>query len=76
MAALAQAATLSPRHSYQHHVAALLDEIEQRRRRLLLLHANGVLPAGLRDLKAELQAVRNELALTLRSRSARAALDG
>jgi hypothetical protein len=76
MAAVAQSVDLSPRRSYQHHVAALLEEIEQRRRRLLLLRANGVLPAGLRELKAELQAVREELALTLRSRSARAASGG
>jgi hypothetical protein len=65
--AVAQAATFGPRLSYQRHVAALLDEIERRRHQLLLLRANGALPAGLRDLKAELQAVRDELALAIRS---------
>jgi hypothetical protein len=65
--AVAHAVELIPRGSYQRHVAALLDEIERRRRQLMLMRANGALPAGLRDLKAELQAVRDELAATIRS---------
>jgi uncharacterized heparinase superfamily protein len=60
-------ASLSPRSGYQRHVATLLEEIERRRHQLLVLHANGALPAGLRDLKAELQAVRDELARAIRS---------
>jgi hypothetical protein len=50
------------RRTYQRHVAALLDEIEERRRRLYALKADGIRPAGMRPLKAELQAVRRELA--------------
>jgi hypothetical protein len=68
-AALAQQAGVSPRRSYQRHVAALLDEIEQSRRRLYLLQANGALPAGLRGPKAELRAVREALAATVATRS-------
>jgi hypothetical protein len=71
MTAVAQSVSLSPRRSYQQHVTALLDEIERRRGQLMLMRANGVLPAGLRDLKAELQAVREELAATVRGRSGR-----
>jgi hypothetical protein len=69
MTAVAQSLPLSPRLGYQHRVAVLLDEIERRRRELLVRHANGALSAGLRDLKAELQAVRAELAATLAARS-------
>jgi hypothetical protein len=68
MTAVAPSLSLSPRRSYQRHVASLLDEIERRRRELLVRHANGALPAGLRDLKAELRATREELAATLASR--------
>ena len=50
------------RRSHQRHIAGLLDELEQRRQRLYVLRARGAQPAGLRDLKAELQAVRDELA--------------
>jgi hypothetical protein len=50
------------RRHHQRRVAALLDELEQRRRRLSILRARGAQPAGLRDLKAELHAVREELA--------------
>jgi hypothetical protein len=65
--AVAHAAELTLRGSYQRHVAALLEEIERRRLQLMLLHVKGALPAGLRDLKAELQAVRDELAATVTS---------
>jgi hypothetical protein len=64
MTAIAQSVDLT-RRSYQRHVAALLEEIERRRHRLMVFRANGALPAGLRDLKGELQAVRAELAATL-----------
>ena len=50
------------RWSHQRRIARLLDELEQRRQRIYLLHARGARPAGLRDLKAELHAVRDELA--------------
>ena len=63
--ALAQPVEVSPRRNYQRHVAALLEEIERRRQQLLVYRANGALPAGLRDMKVELQAVRDELAATL-----------
>jgi hypothetical protein len=50
------------RRRHQRRIAALLDELEQRRQRLYLLQAGGARPAGLRDLKAELHALRDELA--------------
>src|SRR5205823_13610441 len=50
------------RWSHQRRIARLLDELEQRRQRIYLLQARGARPAGLRDLKAELHAVRDELA--------------
>jgi hypothetical protein len=65
------------RRSHQRRIAALLDDLEHRRRRLSVLRARGAQPAGLRGLKAELQAVRDELAAAvnvegpLRSRAAR-----
>ena len=53
------------RAGYQRHVAALLDEIDRRRYQLMILRANGAVMAGLRDLKAELEGARSELAATL-----------
>ncbi len=53
------------RRDHQRRVAALLDELEQRRRRLYLLKARGARPAGLRDLKTDLRAVQDELAAAL-----------
>ena len=50
------------RRRHQRRITALLDELEQRRQRLYLLQAGGARPAGLRDLKAELRALRDELA--------------
>jgi hypothetical protein len=50
------------RRMQQHRVAALLDEIAARRRRLYALKAYGARPAGLRPLKVELAAIRHELA--------------
>jgi hypothetical protein len=47
---------------HERRVAALLEELERRRQRLYVLQARGVRPAGLRDLKAELRAIRDELA--------------
>ncbi|HEY2355460.1 MAG TPA: hypothetical protein VGH79_11250 [Gaiellaceae bacterium] len=46
-------------------VAALLDQIEELRQRAYLAQANGVLPAGMRDLKKELRRLRAELALAV-----------
>jgi hypothetical protein len=46
--------TVSSRREHQLQVAALLDELEERRRRLYRLKAGGVRMAGLRDLKSEL----------------------
>jgi hypothetical protein len=47
---------------YERRVVALLEELERHRHRLYVLQARGVRPAGLRDLKAELRTLRNELA--------------
>ncbi len=46
-------------------VATLLDQIEERRQRAYLAQANGVLPAGMRDLKNELRRLREELAVAV-----------
>lgn len=43
-------------------VAALLEEIEERRRRIYEAQANGVQPAGFRSLKDDLRGLREELA--------------
>ena len=56
------ASALQARRHHQRRIAALLDDLEQRRHRLAILRARGAQPAGLRDLKAELQMVRDELA--------------
>ena len=53
---------MNVRRTQQRRVAALLDEIAARRQRLYVLKAYGARPAGLRTLKAELTAVRDELA--------------
>jgi hypothetical protein len=56
------AVTVSQRRSHQRRITALLDELEQRRQRIDVLQARGARPAGLRDLSAELNTVRKELA--------------
>ena len=43
-------------------VDALLEQIEELRHRLYVAQANGVRPAGFRDLKADLHELRDELA--------------
>ena len=43
-------------------VAALLEQIEERRQRIYAAQANGVQPAGFRNLKDELRGLREELA--------------
>lgn len=67
-AVLGRSLATGSRRSYQRHVAVLLDEIDRRRHRLYLLRANGALAPGLRDLKAELEAVRGQLAATVAGR--------
>ena len=62
MSRLAETASMNVRHRQQRRVAALLNEIAARRQRLYVLKAYGARPAGLRSLKAELTAVRDELA--------------
>ena len=62
MSRLAETASMNVRRTQQQRVAALLDEIAVRRHRLYVLKAYGARPAGLRTLKAELTAVRAELA--------------
>ena len=56
---------LETRHRHQQQVAALLDEIEERRRQVYRLQAGGVSWEGMRDLKAELGSLRNELAVAV-----------
>ena len=53
--------TASTRREHQLQVAALLDEIEERRRHLQRLKAGGARMAGLRDLKSELEDARMRL---------------
>ena len=53
---------MNVRRTQQRRVAALLDDIAVRRQRLYVLKAHGARGAGLRSLKAELRAVRDELA--------------
>jgi hypothetical protein len=48
-------ATMTGRREHQKQVAALLDELEERRRQLHRLKAGGARMAGLRDLKLELE---------------------
>lgn len=48
-------ATVTGRREHQQRVAALLDELEDRRRQLHRLKAGGARLAGLRDLKLELE---------------------
>ncbi|HEY1366789.1 MAG TPA: hypothetical protein VGF23_06740 [Gaiellaceae bacterium] len=61
MAAVAHELPLA-RRRHQQVVATLLDMIEQRRQRVYALQAIGMRPAGMRELKAELRALRRELA--------------
>jgi len=53
---------MTQRRTHQQRVAALLDEVDERRRQLESLRAGGAQAAGLRDLQAELADVRQELA--------------
>ena len=50
------------RRIHQQRVAALLDELEEQRRRAYRLQAGGVSRAGLRDVKGELRSLQAELA--------------
>ena len=63
-ATLSRSTDTSARHRYQRHIAGLLETIDERRHQLLLSRANGAQAAALRDLKAELETVRHELAAT------------
>jgi hypothetical protein len=62
MSRLSETASTNVRRTQQRRVAALLDDIAARRQRLYVLKAYGVRAAGMRPLKAELTAVRDELA--------------
>jgi hypothetical protein len=62
MSAVAHTSAPSTRRNHQHRVATLLEEVAARRERLYALQAHGARPAGLRGLKVELAAVRDELA--------------
>jgi hypothetical protein len=61
-AAAPQLPALDSRRRHQAQVAALLDAIDERRRRLYLLQAYGVTPAAAADLKEELRSIRRKLA--------------
>ncbi len=50
------------RRRHQQQVVSLLDELEERRARLRRLEAGGARPAGLRDLKGELEDTQQRLA--------------
>ena len=52
---------LDARHAHQRAVADLLDELEERRRRLYRLKARGVRLAGARDLASDLEDARRRL---------------
>jgi hypothetical protein len=54
-------ATVTGRREHQLQVAALLDELEERRRQLHRMKAGGARIAGLRDLKQELEETRLRL---------------
>jgi hypothetical protein len=54
-------ATIGNRREHQQQVAALLDELEERRRRLYRLKAGGARLAGLRDQKLDLEETRLRL---------------
>jgi hypothetical protein len=62
MSGLAETASMNVRRMQQRRVGVLLDEIAARRQRLYVLKAYGVRKAGMRSLKDELTAVRDELA--------------
>ena len=53
--------TVSNRRAHQLQVAALLDELEERRRHLHRLKAGGARMVGLRDQKSELEDARLRL---------------
>ncbi len=57
--------TTQTRRFHQQHVAALLEQLDARRRQLYLLEASGARPAGLTNVKADLRALRNEIATTV-----------
>lgn len=61
---------LDSRRRHQAQVAALLDAIDERRRRLYRLQAYGVTPAAAAELKEELKAIRRKLAATVGSAAA------
>jgi hypothetical protein len=65
MSAVAYTLPVRTRREHQQYVAALLDQLEECRRRLQVLQAYGVRPAGLRDLKTELRGIRDRLAAAL-----------
>jgi len=53
------------RSDHQSTVDQLLAELDERRRQLYRLQAAGVQRAGMRDLKRDLQAVREQLQLAV-----------
>jgi hypothetical protein len=53
---------MQDRIHHQRHVDTLLNQLEEQRHRASVLRWGGVQPAGMRDLKADIRAVRVELA--------------
>lgn len=61
----ATAAGVGLRRARQRRIAALLEELEERRRLLYRLKAGGARRAGLRDLKQELESTQQRLLETV-----------
>jgi hypothetical protein len=64
-------AAVAERRAYQLQVSSLLAELEERRAQIDRLRAGGVRPAGLRDLKSELESARRRLAELVSARRTR-----
>jgi hypothetical protein len=58
--------TTAARRARERTIAALLDAIEARRRRMNVLQTHGLRAAGLGELTRELDELRAELATTVR----------
>jgi hypothetical protein len=56
---------MNDRKRHQQRVEALLDAIDERRHEARVRAAGGVQPAGLRDLKIEIESARTELAAAI-----------
>lgn len=64
-------AAVAERRAYQLQVSSLLAELEELRARINRLRAIGVRPAGLRDLKSDLESARRRLTELVSARPTR-----